>query len=181
VKKEKFRRKYIVNKKYQFSQVAVALAANLLVALLMAMLLSWFYLFVQDGGVAVNHNQQAPVYLAGAILLIVFVSMFWSLRRSRVISGMIEKLDSVLTDAGNGIFPDSPLIFRKGDHFTSLAVPLNKCIAQLQERADNRTATVSVLQTLVNRIDTEGMSSSEVVNSLTDIIIQQKKFLVKQE
>lgn len=172
MKKEKFRRKYIVNKKYQFGQVAAVLAANLLVAVLMAVLLSWFYLLVLDGGVVCNHNRQVPVYLAGATLIIVLLSMFWSLRRSRSIAGMIKKLDSVLTEAGHGIFPDSPLVFRKGDHFTSLSVPLNRCIARLRERDNCRAVAVPAIQTLVDRIDSESMSNKDVISGLTDIIAQ---------
>ena len=172
MKTKRFRRKYIVNKRYQFSQVAVALAANLLVALLMAMLLSWFYLFVLDGGVIVNHNQQVPVYLAGAIILILFISMFWSLRRSRAVAGMIKKLDSILTKASNGVFADSPLVFRKGDHFTSLSVPLNRCIAQLQERNNCRIVVAPAVQAMVDRIDSEGMSSKDVIKGLNVILAQ---------
>lgn len=131
---QRYQRQYLVNKKYQLTQAGVAIAANLLVILLMAALMSWFYLLYLNQGVAANHNRLFPVYIAVAALLVVFFSTFWSLSRSRMVAGMMRKLDIVLQDAASGKLPDRPLIFRKGDYFQWLAAPLNNCFLRLQQQ-----------------------------------------------
>ena len=174
VKKEKFRRRNIVNKKYQFSQVAVALTANLLVALLMAVLMSWFYLLVLDGGVVCNHNRQVPLYLAGAALVIVLSDLFWSLRRSRSIAGMMCKLDIVLADAARGVFPGSRLVFRKRDPFARLAGPLNACLVRLKMQQRHEEMAVRALQDLQQEFETGGMDSADAAHALDKVIAQIK-------
>ena len=66
--KRRYTRKLWVDPRYQVVQMAAVVLANILVALLIAGLLSWFYLLVWDGSVAVNHNQRIPIYVAVAAL-----------------------------------------------------------------------------------------------------------------
>ena len=172
MKSKQIKRKYLVNGKYQLSQAAVTIIANLSVAFLMAALLSWFYLLVWDGhgSVIYNHNKMIPVYLVGAAILVILLSLFWSLRRSRAIAGMIKKIDKVLIDASHGVFPERPLVFRKGDHFTSLSDSLNRCISQLKKQNINESSEVVSIQALMNRIDSGGMSNKEILSNLGDIL-----------
>lgn len=166
----------MVNKKYQLSQVAVALGANLLVALLLSVLLSWFYLLEMDGCVACDHNRQVPVYLFGVILVIIFFSVCWSMRRSRAVAGMMGKLDIVLADAARGVFPKSRLVFRKGDHFAWLAKPLNDCLVRMKKLQSHDKMVVGALQDLRLKFETGGMDGEEAARALDEVIGQIKTF-----
>ena len=101
--KRRYTRKLWVDPRYQVVQMAAVVLANILVALLIAGLLSWFYLLVWDGSVAVNHNQRIPIYVAVAALAVTLVTVYCSLRRSRAIAGMMKKLHTVLSEAGINI------------------------------------------------------------------------------
>lgn len=175
MKKKKYKRKYLVNGRYQFSQAAVTIIANLSVALLITALLSWFYLLAWNGIVIYNHNKMIPVYLICIVVLVISFSLLWSLYRSRAIAGMIKKIDSTLTDASNGVFADEPLKFRKGDYFASLSVSLNRCLALLQEKESSAESEVFAMQTLVSGIDSEDMNSKDVRNQLNVIIKRLKE------
>lgn len=168
--REKFRRRYLVDPRYQFAQAGVAIAANVVVALLMAVLMSWFYLLYFNKGVACNHNHLFPFYVIGATLVVILISMALSFRRSRAVAGMMCKLDIVLRDAAKGILPDSPLVFRKGDYFGLLARPLNDCFAQLQFQRSSQAAALDALRALRGRIGAEAMSNDQISNHLDEII-----------
>jgi len=170
VKQEISRRRYLVNKRYQLTQVGVAITANLLVALLVAVLMSWFYLLYLNKGIAANHNQLFPIYLAVAVLAVIIFSSFWSLRRSGIVAGMMLKLDIILRDAAGGIFPESPLVFRKEDYFEWLAQPINDCFLQLKNLRRVQDTTVSALDELKHRIVTGGVNNKELVLKIDEII-----------
>jgi len=175
VSREKFRRRYLVNPRYQLTQAGVAIAANIVVALLMAALMSWFYLLYLNKGVACNHNHLFPFYVIGATLVVILVSMELSLRRSRAVAGMMCKLDIVLRDAAKGILPDSPLVFRKGDYFGLLARPLNDCFAQLLFQRNSQFAALDALRALKSRIGAEAMSDEQISRHLDEIIAELTK------
>jgi hypothetical protein len=166
----RYQRQYLVNKQYQLTQVGVAIAANLLVILLMAALMSWFYLLYLNQGVAANHNRLFPVYIAVAALLVVFFSTIWSLSRSRMVAGMMRKLNIVLRDAASGKLPDRPLIFRKGDSFKWLAVPLNNCFLRLQQQQSLLNSTVNALEALKDKINTRQISGEELAAGVDAIL-----------
>lgn len=173
--REKFRRRYLVHPRYQLAQAGVAIAANIVVALLMAVLMSWFYLLYLNRGVACNHNQLFPFYVIGATLVIILVSMALSFRRSRAVAGMMCKLDMVLRDAAKGILPDSPLVFRKGDYFGLLARPLNDCFAQLRFYKNSQAAALDALRELKRRIGAEAMGDEQISHHLDEIIAELTK------
>lgn len=168
--RERFRRRYLVNPRYQLTQAGVAIAANIVVALLMAVLMSWFYLLYLNRGVACNHNHLFPFYVIGATLVVLLVSMALSFRRSRAVAGMMCKLDIVLRDAAKGILPDSPLMFRKGDYFGLLARPLNDCFAQLRLQKNSQAAALDALRALKSRIGAEAMGDEQIAFHLDAII-----------
>lgn len=132
--KKKYRRKYLVNGRYQLAQALVAVLANAFAVLLTGALLAWFYLVVWDGSLAVNHNRLIPLYLAGSLTVVVFSSSYFSLRSSRSVAGMMKKLQMVLEDAGRGVLPERQVRFRKSDYFQELEAPLNACLEQLRKK-----------------------------------------------
>jgi hypothetical protein len=170
VKQEKYRRRYLVNTRYQLTQAGVAIAANLMVALLMAAMMSWFYLLYLESGIVANHNQLFPIYLAVASLIVLVISTFWSLRRSRIVAGMMRKLDIILRDAAGGIFPEKPLVFRKGDYFGWLAQPINDCFLQLKKQRRIHDSTVVALDELKTRIVAGEVNNEGIVRKIDEIL-----------
>lgn len=169
--KKRFSRKLLVDPHYQFLQVAAIVVGNLLVALLIAGLLSWFYLLVWDGAVVVNHNQTIPVYVAIAALAVTMVTVYFSLRRSRVIAGMMKKIHRVLDEAAQGQLPDGCLTFRKGDSFQQVAEPLNRCL-ELMRKAHSNPILREQVQGVLAEID--GGADLDLVRCRLSALLDQK-------
>jgi hypothetical protein len=160
-----------VDGKFQFSQAAVGIAANVLVSLLIAGLLSWFYLLEWDGAVVYDHNSRIPLYVLAFILITIFSSSFFSFRRSRIIAGMMKKLHAVLDDASRGIFPERDVVFRKNDYYRQLAIPLNACLKRLRAQGDDPSpAMIGELQGLVAAIEGEGMEAPDIACFVKEMI-----------
>ena len=171
MKKSYYRRKYLVDGRYQLSQAAAVIIANVMVLLLISALLSWFYLIAWDGSVAVNHNQRIPFYIMICVLIVTLFSVYFSLRRSRSVAGMMKKLHTVLENAGQGVFPEKKLVFRNSDYFRQLATPLNECLNQLQKKQGvDEAAMIGSLQELVDRIEQDEIDNAGVKRSLGEII-----------
>jgi hypothetical protein len=136
-------RKYLVDSGYQLTQAGILVAANVLVALLMAALLSWFYLLEWDGSIAYDHNRRIPLYILSLTLIVIVVATLLSLRRSRRIAGMFTKLNRLLESAAGGELPEREVSFRRSDDFRELAGPLNRCLARLRELQPERQAGAS--------------------------------------
>lgn len=180
-RKGKYKRAYLVDGRYQLGQMAVEIASNVLVALAIAALLSWFYLLEWDGSVAYDHNRRIPVYLLAFVLITVLTASFFSLRRSRSIAGMMKKLHSVLDNAARGVFPEGELAFRKSDYYGHLAAPLNSCLRQLQQKKGTDAAqAVDELRGLAARIEKREIDEVEIVRCadkrITKINIKQRSW-----
>jgi hypothetical protein len=166
-----YRRKYLVDGRYQLSQAAAVILGNVIVAVLVGALLSWFYLLAWDGSVAVNHNRRIPFYITICILVVVALSSYFNLRKSRSIAGMMKKLHTVLDNAGRGEFPATKIVFRKSDYFGQLATPLNECLGQLRKsRSAGGPALIESLQDLADRIEKDKIDNAGVKRSLRKII-----------
>jgi len=135
----RYKRRYFVDLGYQLPQLAVFLFSNVLVALLIAAFLSWFYLLAWDGSVAYNHNRFIPVYIVSIVVCVALAAAFFSLRRSREIAGMMKKLQLLLNEASHGRLPDGDVTFRKSDYFAPLAGPLNNCLDRLRQNGSVAT------------------------------------------
>jgi hypothetical protein len=142
--RNKHKRAYFVDPGYQLPQLAVGLLVNILVVLLLTALLSWFYLLAWDGSIAYNHNRLIPVYIFTFIACVALAASFFSLRRSRELAGMMKKLHRVLDEASCGNFPEGEVVFRKSDHFSSLARPLNDCLAQMRCRQNQEASLLTL-------------------------------------
>jgi hypothetical protein len=164
------RRRYLVHLRYQLPQAGAALAANLLVMLFMAVLMSWLYLLFYKGNLVGSHNQIFPLYLAGAALVVMLLSTLWSLRRSRAVAGMMGKIFLVLTDASRGEFPRQPLVFRQSDHFRDLARPLNACFVRMKRLQANQEEAMEVLEGLQEALQRDDLDREIVGTRLAEAI-----------
>ncbi|MCK5231009.1 MAG: hypothetical protein KAR13_12120 [Desulfobulbaceae bacterium] len=169
------RRRYLVNHRYQLSQAGVILVSHLLVALLMAGLLSWFYLFMLDGSIACNHNRQIPWYLGGAVVIITLATTWWAIRRSHCVVGTVVKIDKTLSSAAQGDFPDRSITFRKKDHFPWLASSINDCVKGLQACREEKNIILTVLLAIQARLKSDQLSSEEAAEALQAAIDEFQK------
>ena len=169
---KKIRRKYLVNHRYQLSQAGVVLLSHLLVALLMAALLSWFYLFMLDGAIACNHNRQLPWYIVGLTAVIVLSTTWWTIRRSHRVAGSIFKIDKTLRLATSGEFPSQPFSFRRKDHFPELADTINRCLQGLQNCHEARNSILTVLLAVQARLENGELSSDQAAEAIRTVIAE---------
>lgn len=176
--KRSYRRKYLVDIGYQFAQAGLVIAANLLVALLMAALLSWFYLLEWDGSIAVDHNRRIPVYILTFMFVVMLGTTLLSLRRSRMIAGMFLKLNKVLSDAAEGILPEREISFRRSDYFGQLADPLNRCLRRLGQsdggQSDGReqTALLGALGEILDAARARGTRDPDLLLELEALLVR---------
>ncbi len=170
MKTNRQRRKFFVHFRYQLSQLAVTLTANTLVMLLIGVLISWFYLLFFKGNLTCNHNRIFPLYLVISVLAMILFSALWSLKRSRAVAGMMCKLEYVLCDAAQDLFPEQPLVFRKGDYFTTLAGPLNACLVRMKKQEHRRETAIRTLRELQIACQAEGADREELHRRIDTII-----------
>jgi len=149
---KKIRRRFLVNPGYQLSQGGVILASHLLVALLIAGICSWFYLFVMDNGVVCNHNREFIRYLCAGALFVTMVTVFWAVRYSCSVAGMMIKLDMIMKEAGRGNLPSGSIAFRQKDHFPWLARSMNDCFAQMKQYRTDKEAVLQKISTIQKRL-----------------------------
>lgn len=173
--KKKYKRKYLIDRKYQFSEAILVVIANILSVLLASTLIMWLYLIVWDGSIAVNHNQKITQYITASLLVVVILSVYFSVLRSRSVAGMMKKLRRILTDAGHGIFPAKTTVFRKSDYFKDIATPLDECLDQLKKKqiVDN-SETIRSLEELVEGIEKDEIPAAGIRRPLMDIIAKLK-------
>ncbi len=172
------RRRLLINTRYQLSHLAVTLVVNLLLILLMAVLISWFYLLFFKGNIACDHNRLFPFYLVAVTLAVVAGMGLWSLRRSRAIAGMMHKVEQVLRDAAGGKFPETPLVFRKHDYFAALADPINGCLARMgkqEQRYQQTTQDLHDLREMVSEDTGEGAMVRRRIETILAELEQTEK------
>ena len=172
--KKKIKRNYLVNYRYQLSQAGVILASHLLVALLMAGVLSWFYLFMLNGSIACNHNRQIPWYLVAMAALITLATTWWTIRRSHSVAGAVVKIDKTLSNAIQGYFPAKAIIFRKKDHFPWLASSINDCVKGLQSCREKKNITLTILFAVQTRLQSGQLNSKEAAEVVQTAIDELK-------
>lgn len=165
-------RKLLVDRRYQLRQAGATVVGHVFVAILMAVLLSWFYLLALDSGMVTNYRRAFPGYVMVAVLFIALGSLFVSLRRSRRVAGMLAKLNLVLADAARGLFADRPLRFRRDDYFTALAEPLNACLTALQRRSVCQRRVTSGLEMLHSRLERGTIDHAELVERF-DLLLDE--------
>jgi len=181
MKEKKYKRKYIVNRKYQFAQAAVAVSANLLTGLLVAALVVWFYLLFYGGSVVADHNRALPVFLIAVALAVAIASSLCSLRRSHSVAGIIKKMEIVLQNAARGTLPEESLTFRKGDCFPALADPLNQCLNRQKDMMGAMESSTRILREVLGGIENGKLNEAEISGVVKDVIKQLQSVSETQE
>ncbi len=169
-----FKRALVVDGGYQIRQAVVVIISNMLIALGVAALLTWFYLMEWDGSIAYNHNHVAPVLLAGVVAFVAIAVPLFSFRRSRELAGMMKKMKWLLEDAAAGKVPEQQVRFRRSDYFGYLAEPLNKCFEQIRQRQAGVDACYADELSAIRELLASGGDLNQVVTRLDRLIGQLK-------
>ena len=168
--KEHRRRASWIDPRYQMKQAFISAGANLLVALMMAGLMSWFYLLVFQAPLGIDHNWWCPFIVAGAIVLIIIASALLSFRRSRAMAGMLRKIGLVMNGATEGRFPGRPLVFRKDDYSAGLAEPLNRCLVKMKKDMQEREELAAQLHEISQGLRKKTATPEMAANRVEEII-----------
>ncbi|MBW1796001.1 MAG: hypothetical protein JRJ38_16525 [Deltaproteobacteria bacterium] len=135
MRKEKIvRRKYILDKPFQFGYVTVMILLQLCVAVVVGFGMSYLYLFVfNDGKIACQHN--VTVLLQWAILVgfSSLVLIIWGIVYSHRIIAPIHRMRILLRSAASGDIPSGKVAFRKNDCFKGLEDDLANCFETMEE------------------------------------------------
>lgn len=134
---KKHKRRFLVDRKYQFIQAGIIAIANIFTAFMVGVFFSWYYLIgMNNAFVTTRHGNVLPMVIF-IILGVVFIgTLYFSFKRSRATAGMIEILHKLLDDACRGRFPEKKVMFRENDYkkFRELAGPLNKCFSIMKQK-----------------------------------------------
>ena len=133
-KVKKARRKYILNKPFQFGYVSILIFLQFCVAVSVGLVISYLYLFVfNHGNLTVQHNY--TLFLQWAIVLgtLSVVLIIWGLAYTHRIIAPIYKTRILLRAAASGNIPRSKIKFRKNDKFKELEDDLTSCFETMQK------------------------------------------------
>jgi ABC-type multidrug transport system fused ATPase/permease subunit len=136
-KVKKIRRKYILNKPFQFGYVAILIFLQLCVAVLVGLVISYFYLFVfNHGNLTIQHNYD--LFLQWAIVLgtLSVVLIIWAIAYTHRIIGPVYRTRMLLRAAASGNIPSGKIKFRKNDKFKDLEDDLAACFELMQKYRD---------------------------------------------
>ena len=127
-KVKEVRKKYILNKPFQFGYVTILIFLQLCVAVLAGLVSSYFYLFVfNHGNLTIQHNYD--LFLQWAIVLgtLSVVLIIWGVAYTHRIIGPVYKTRMLLRAAASGNIPSGKIKFRKNDKFKELGHDLTSC------------------------------------------------------
>ena len=133
-KVKKVRKKYILNKPFQFGYVSILIFLQLCVAVLAGLVSSYFYLFVfNHGNLTIQHNYS--LFLQWAIVLgtLSIVLIIWGIAYTHRIIGPIHKTRILLRAAASGNIPSGNIKFRKNDKFKDLEHDLTSCFETMKK------------------------------------------------
>ena len=168
----RIRRRYLVNKQFQLGYTGIILAAQCLVALTVALTVSWFYLFVMDRRMICDHNSAFFWHLWITILVVTVFLIVWSIRYTHSIAGFVRKLSIVLREASEGKIPDTPVHFRKKDPFGWLAADLSACLKTMEGYRMDRGNALAALEVLEEKARAGELPDKECIKVVQAIIKQ---------
>lgn len=137
---KKDKRRFLVDRKYQFIQAGIIAIANILIAFIVGAFFSWYYLIgMNNAFITTSHSNVLPTVIILILSMVFIGTLYTSFRRSRATAGMIEILHKLIDDASKEIFPEKDVVFRSNDYkkFRNIADPLNKCLSIMKQK--NRT------------------------------------------
>ncbi|MDL1967514.1 MAG: hypothetical protein LWW97_02945 [Deltaproteobacteria bacterium] len=133
-KVKKARRKYILDKPFQFGYVSILVFLQFCVAVSVGLVISYFYLFVfNHGNLTIQHNYALSLQWAIVLGTLSFVLIIWGIAYTHRIIGPVYKTRILLRAAASGNIPRDKIKFRKNDKFKGLEDDLTSCFETMQK------------------------------------------------
>nr|WP_320115817.1 hypothetical protein [uncultured Desulfuromonas sp.] len=146
------KRHYLVNHRYQLGQSLIIILSHSVVALCVAIAVSWYYLFLFDQRMFCDHNGSFFFYVLVAVATVLCGVLVWSIRHSHHVAGMFLKIDLLLKDAARGKYPQQPILFRQSDHFRWLSASLNPVLKRMRDSDQHLRNVCDKLDPIVGHI-----------------------------
>ena len=173
--KKQIRRRVLINKPFQLTHAGSLMVVQLMSVLFTGLVVSCFYLFLQDNRLVCNHNP-AIFYTMSAVLLVAWCAMIiWSIKYTHSIAGPIYKIRTILKNAEKGDYPNAPILFRKNDRFKNIGYPLGVCLLKMKNSQTQMENTVKDIKTLQQRLKTEKLTIDACEKELQGILDKNEK------
>jgi hypothetical protein len=167
--KRTIRKKYFVDKSFQFGFAANMVLLLVLYLLATTLLVSWIYFFVLDDQLVCDLNIQFIAKMVVILICMAIGVLVWAIKFTHGIAGPALKIDKIVRNAAEGKYPERPFAFRKGDSFRFLADNLNSFLMGVK-RYNTRTETArGMLIRLKTRLHSGDVSHEECLEEINAI------------
>lgn len=165
------RRQFLVDKRFQLSHAAWIGLGQCLSMLLIALAISWFYLFVLDRRMVSSHNPALLWHTGCAVVIIMLLAALWSVFFTHRIAGPTRKLTQFLERAVHGDIPPGGVHFRRRDALKSSEAPLNAFL-ETYRLVLMRNAEI---EALISRNEDGTLPAEEAVLGVRKILSSEKQ------
>lgn len=156
------KRRYLVNSRYQLPHVGGVVVLSIINGAIIAAVAAWVLLFGLDSRMSTNLSASFLYSIAGVFVITAGFSMYWSLRYTRHIAGLLHKVTVVLRDIADGKPVGEPVRFRKNDaEFKSLEREINRLFEIIDRREDSHRKTAILLNELREKLNSDAFSREE--------------------
>ena len=164
------RRKFIVDKKYQFSHAITLLTLQFISALLIAFGVIWFYLFYIDNKIVASHNSGVLFFVVLSLIAIAVITIIWSVRHTHSVAGPVYKAGKILDNISNDEEPENFSSFRKNDNFKYLGNSLKNCCDKINNIKKQKHEAKEKLNILKQSFSEENLDKKDIEDMLDNCI-----------
>lgn len=128
------RKKYLIDKKFQFNYIATLIFLQIIAAVCVAFIVSYIFLLLYTNS-AIESFEHAILPITWALLVVVCGGVFcaWAIKYTNRIAGPVFHMRRLLQEAAEGNIPQQTVKFRNNDHFKDLEGDLTNCFKKMQE------------------------------------------------
>lgn len=128
------RKKYLINKNFQFHYIAVLILLQVTVASCVGFVVSYIFLIVYSGGTGAAF-EDTILLITWALLVVLCGGVFcaWAIKYTNRIAGPVFHMRRLLQEAAEGNIPEQSVKFRNNDHFKDLEEDLTNCFKKMRE------------------------------------------------
>ena len=168
--KNRIKRKYIVNKKFQVGNALKIIAIQIPCILTSIFLTSWFCLIFMDNRLYTSSNPGIFIHMFFLCILISCGVLFFSIRYTHSIAGPVHKTGLVLRQIAEGNLPKKKIVFRKKDSFADLSDDLNYMIDALKKEHSANKESTEKLDSLKDNIINKNIDQKQYLARIEDIL-----------
>ncbi len=128
------RKKYLIDKKFQFNYISTLIILQIIVAVCVSFAISYIFLLLYTNS-AVESFEHAILPLTWAVLVLISGGVFcaWAIKYTNRIAGPVFHMRRLLQEAAEGNIPEQTVKFRNSDHFKDLEEDLTNCFSKMRE------------------------------------------------